>query len=69
MTWTDEEAQAFAARLIGRSEADVRADAAEAGVDLRVVHVHRAEWHTDSFLRHGVTVRFDAGIAVSAHPG
>ena len=69
VSWTSEEASSFAAGLLGKSEADVRAEAAQAGVDLRVIHLDRSEWHTDAFQRNGVTVRIDRGVAVSAQPG
>lgn len=68
MRWTDEEAQAFAAALIGLSEASVCSVAAEAGVDLRVVHAGRSEWQTDQFQRHGVTVTVDDGVVIRATP-
>ena len=68
-TWSDEEAAAFAADLIGMSESDVRLKAARAGVDLRVIHSGRSEWHTNEYRRHGVTVTFEREVAVSAAPG
>jgi len=69
VTWSDAEAATFAARLIGMTEPDVRSTAAQAGVELRVIHAGRSEWHTASFRRHGVTVTFERGITVSAEPG
>lgn len=47
----------------------VREKAALAGVDLRVVHVGKSEWQTNSFQRHGVTVTFDQELAVRAEAG
>ncbi len=69
MSWTDEEARAFAADLIGLSESEVRSSAAEAGVELRLIHADRSEWHTDQFQRHGVTVTVEGGVATDAAPG
>ena len=69
LAWTTEEASSFAAGLVGKSEADVRAEAARAGVDLRVIQLDRSEWYSDAFQRNGVTVRIDRGVAVSAQPG
>jgi hypothetical protein len=69
VSWSGEEAAEFAAQLIGMTESDVRSKAAQAGVDLRVIHAGRSEWHTNNFQRHGVTVTFEREIAVSAKPG
>jgi hypothetical protein len=69
VSWTDEEAQVYAAALIGVSEAAVRSMAADAGVELRVVHAGRSEWHTNQFQRHGVTVVVDDGVVTQATPG
>ncbi len=69
MSWSDEEAAAFAAELIGLTESAVRSKAALAGVDLRVTHVGRSEWHTNQYQRHGLTVTFKDDIAISATPG
>lgn len=67
--WSDVDAAAFGAGLIGLTESVVRSRAALAGVDLRVVHAGRSEWHTNQYQRHGVTVTFENGTAISATPG